>query len=231
MYKSSRKIQAFILGFVIVTTLVLASGCKPGSVHPQGGMWTADDIGGPGGDAPITEDGCISLLNGLDPLWMIENGWDLPCPDMDEDGIENECDVDLTLGEDCNSNGIDDSCEIDSDGDGTIDDCDIDDDDHDDCDIDDDDHDDCDIDDDDHDDDDHDDDDHDDCELHDDDCSVDCQDDCHDDSCDDGHHNDDCYDVDGRKVFICHNGRVLHVNFHAVPAHLNHGDTLGTCED
>jgi hypothetical protein len=59
---------------------------------------------------------------------MFENGWDLPCPDIDGDDIENECDIDITLGEDCNANGIDDLCEVDTDGDDIIDDCDDDDD-------------------------------------------------------------------------------------------------------
>jgi len=120
------RLYLFILGFVAVLAI---AGCKPNSVHPEAGLWTADGLGGSGGTAPYTEDGCISLLNGLDPLWMLENGWDLPCPDMDDDGILNDCDIDLTLGADCDSNGIDDSCEIDSDGDFVIDACDTDDDD------------------------------------------------------------------------------------------------------
>jgi len=232
-----------LIGFGLVAALVFVTGCRPDSVHPEAGLLTADGIGGSGGDAPIREVDCVSLLNGLDPAWMFANGWDLPCPDIDDDGIENECDIDITLGEDCNENGIDDLCEADFDLDGIIDDCD-DDVDGDgipnDCDVDQTFGTDCDE-------DGQDDicqidsdedgtidaceeDDHDNCEDHDDDCDDNCDDDCHDDGCDDGC-GDDCYDDNGRKVFICHNGKTLHVDRHAVSAHLSHGDTLGSCED
>jgi hypothetical protein len=33
-----------------------------------------------------------------------------------------------------------------------------------------------------------------------------------------------------RHVEICHNGRLISVDVHAVPAHLEHGDILGTCD-
>jgi len=240
----ARRVIAFFLGFTIVAALLLSLGCKPGSAHPQAGMWTADDIGGPGGDAPPPAEGCISLLNGLDPVWMFENGWDLPCPDIDDDGIENECDIDITLGEDCNLNGVDDLCEPDFDfddiidacdddvdGDGIPNDCDVDLTFGEDCDEDGQD-DSCQI------DSDEDgtidacEDSHDDCGEHDDNCDYQCDDDCHEDGCDDNDNcGDECYDDNGRKVFICHNGKTLHISRNAVEAHLNHGDTLGTCED
>jgi hypothetical protein len=48
-----------------------------------------------------------------------------PCsPDLDADGIPNDCDIDQTLGPDCDGNGEDDSCQVDTDGDGLIDPCD-----------------------------------------------------------------------------------------------------------
>lgn len=34
-----------------------------------------------------------------------------------------------------------------------------------------------------------------------------------------------------KKIVICHNGRTLRVDEHAVPAHLGHGDTLGPCAE
>ena len=57
---------------------------------------------------------------------------DITClenPDLDGDGIPNECDIDQTMGEDCDSNGALDSCDIaggapDSDQDGVQDACD-----------------------------------------------------------------------------------------------------------
>jgi len=61
------------------------------------------------------------------------------------------------------------------------------------------------------------------------DCSLSC--DCPEEHGDD----DDCEEDEGdnrkdcRKVAICHNGRTIYVNYHAVQAHLNHGDTLGVC--
>ena len=33
----------------------------------------------------------------------------------------------------------------------------------------------------------------------------------------------------GHKVLICHKGRTISVDQHAVPAHLRHGDTTGPC--
>ena len=33
-----------------------------------------------------------------------------------------------------------------------------------------------------------------------------------------------------RKIEICHKGKVISVDVHAVPAHLEHGDLLGSCE-
>jgi hypothetical protein len=33
-----------------------------------------------------------------------------------------------------------------------------------------------------------------------------------------------------RKIEICHNGNIISVDIHAVPAHLEHGDLLGSCE-
>ena len=48
-----------------------------------------------------------------------------PCfNDDDADGIPNDCDIDQTLGLDCDGNGEDDSCQDDTDGDGLIDPCD-----------------------------------------------------------------------------------------------------------
>ena len=44
--------------------------------------------------------------------------------DLDDDSITNNCDIDQTMGEDCDNNGIIDSCQQDSDGDGLIDPCD-----------------------------------------------------------------------------------------------------------
>ena len=46
--------------------------------------------------------------------------------DSDGDGILDDCDIDLTGGKDCDLNGVDDSCQVDADMDGTIDDCDSD---------------------------------------------------------------------------------------------------------
>jgi len=40
----------------------------------------------------------------------------------------------------------------------------------------------------------------------------------------------DIRDGDKSKVFICHNGNSISVSVNAVPAHLAHGDQLGTCE-
>lgn len=36
---------------------------------------------------------------------------------------------------------------------------------------------------------------------------------------------------DGEKVVMCHNGQTIEVAPSAVQAHLDHGDTLGPCED
>ncbi|OUU23007.1 MAG: hypothetical protein CBC13_06615, partial [Planctomycetia bacterium TMED53] len=44
--------------------------------------------------------------------------------DIDGDGVPNDCDIDITGGEDCDMNGEDDSCQTDTDLDGTIDPCD-----------------------------------------------------------------------------------------------------------
>jgi hypothetical protein len=44
--------------------------------------------------------------------------------DLDGDGIPNACDIDQTAGADCDADGQDDSCQADSDSDGTIDPCD-----------------------------------------------------------------------------------------------------------
>jgi hypothetical protein len=30
-------------------------------------------------------------------------------------------------------------------------------------------------------------------------------------------------------TLVCHEGRTMEVNFHAVPSHLKHGDLLGSC--
>ncbi|MAW77398.1 MAG: hypothetical protein CMJ95_08440 [Planctomycetes bacterium] len=46
--------------------------------------------------------------------------------DLDGDGIPNSCDLDLVLGADCDQDGQADSCQLDTDGDGTIDPCDSD---------------------------------------------------------------------------------------------------------
>lgn len=35
----------------------------------------------------------------------------------------------------------------------------------------------------------------------------------------------------GEKVTLCHNGQTIEVDAAAVPAHLEHGDTLGPCEE
>lgn len=49
---------------------------------------------------------------------------------------------------------------------------------------------------------------------------------------DDDHDDDDHDDRnDNRKVYICHNGRTKCVSINAIQAHLNHGDTLGRCND
>lgn len=105
--RKSLRIALVLLGLVIGAAL---AGCKP-----------SNDLQDPPGFIPPCE---VSVLHGLDPVWMFQNGWELPCPDHDNDSILNECDVDLTLGEDCNLNGIDDSCEQDTDLDNIIDDCD-----------------------------------------------------------------------------------------------------------
>lgn len=105
--RKSLRIALVLLGLVIGASL---AGCK-----------NSNDLQDPPGFIPPCE---VSVLHGLDPVWMFQNGWELPCPDHDNDNILNECDVDLTLGEDCNSNGIDDSCELDTDLDLIIDDCD-----------------------------------------------------------------------------------------------------------
>jgi hypothetical protein len=34
----------------------------------------------------------------------------------------------------------------------------------------------------------------------------------------------------GHKIDICHNGHIISVDVHAVPAHLEHGDLLGDCD-
>lgn len=113
--RNSCRILLAIAGFVLVFAL---AGCKVnsgiGSVNDRGQLGSGEGI------APCD----VSLLHGLDPVVMFQNGRPLPCPDHDNDDILNECDVDLTLGEDCNSNGIDDSCEQDTDFDTIIDDCD-----------------------------------------------------------------------------------------------------------
>ena len=49
-----------------------------------------------------------------------------PTADDDADGILNNCDPDQTNGPDCDLNGIDDNCEVDTDADGLIDACDLD---------------------------------------------------------------------------------------------------------
>jgi hypothetical protein len=100
----------------MVLAVSAIAGCKNSGI---GSVNDRSDLGSGEGLDPCD----VSLLNGLDPIWMVQNGWELPCADIDNDGIENECDIDLTLGEDCNENGIDDLCELDSDEDGTIDDC------------------------------------------------------------------------------------------------------------
>jgi hypothetical protein len=42
------------------------------------------------------------------------------------------------------------------------------------------------------------------------------------------HHDQD--GDDGHRVEICHKDKhVIHVDEHAVPAHLDHGDCLGSC--
>lgn len=105
--RKSLRIALVLLGLVIGASL---AGCK-----------NSNDLQDPPGFIPPCE---VSVLHGLDPVWMFQNGWELPCPDHDNDSILNECDVDLTLGEDCNLNGIDDSCEQDTDLDNIIDDCD-----------------------------------------------------------------------------------------------------------
>ncbi len=41
---------------------------------------------------------------------------------------------------------------------------------------------------------------------------------------------DYCHD-NNKKVYVCHNGNTLCVSINAIPAHLEHGDTLGKCDD
>ncbi len=105
MRKSSR-IILFIAGACAVLAL---AGCKP-----------SNDLQDPAGFIPPCE---VSILKGMDPVWMFQNGYKLPCPDHDNDGIPNEEDVDLTLGEDCNGNGVDDLFDIDEDQNGFVDEC------------------------------------------------------------------------------------------------------------
>jgi hypothetical protein len=60
---------------------------------------------------------------------------------------------------------------------------------------------------------------------------------CSDDD-DDDHHGDDDHDDDddddhngNRKIYICHNGKNICVSINAMQAHLNHGDSLGRCDN
>lgn len=69
-------------------------------------------------DAVISNSG--SLPGGT--VWFNESSQF--CFDSDLDGIPNECDIDWTIGEDCDSDGQDDSCQNDQDADGVIDPCD-----------------------------------------------------------------------------------------------------------
>ena len=64
-------------------------------------------------------------------MWIMDVAWDdagFCCggDDLDGDGIPNECDIDQTPGPDCDTNGVLDACQPDSDSDGTIDPCDSD---------------------------------------------------------------------------------------------------------
>jgi hypothetical protein len=54
-------------------------------------------------------------------------------------------------------------------------------------------------------------------------------DDYGDDDDDDGDDDDD--DDEHRKVLICHKGKTKCISINAVQAHLNHGDSLGSCEE
>jgi hypothetical protein len=62
-------------------------------------------------------------------MWIMDVAWDdaglCGCgDDADADGIPDECDIDQTPGPDCDTNGVLDACQPDSDSDGTIDPCD-----------------------------------------------------------------------------------------------------------
>ena len=112
-----RRLVRILVLILMVLAVSAVAGCKVntgiGSVNDRG------DLGSGEGVDPRD----VSILNGMDPVELFQNGWDLPCPDMDGDGIPNEEDVDLTLGDDCNGNGVDDLYDVDADGNGFVDEC------------------------------------------------------------------------------------------------------------
>ena len=68
-------------------------------------------------------DAWVANWNQPNRIWINQGAQ--PCgPDVDVDGIPNECDIDQTQGDDCDGNGEDDNCQVDTDADGTIDVCD-----------------------------------------------------------------------------------------------------------
>jgi hypothetical protein len=73
---------------------------------------------------------CILLLAGCFRGGSSNQGFedghnqDPELSDIDSDGIPNDCDIDQTGGFDCDFDGQDDNCQIDTDSDGTIDPCD-----------------------------------------------------------------------------------------------------------
>jgi formylglycine-generating enzyme required for sulfatase activity len=89
---------------------------------------TASECTDVGGESFTSGESC-SLLdcqpNGMDDLCDLETGVSLDC---NLNNVPDECDIAGSTSEDCQPNGVPDECELDTDGDGDIDDCDGDDD-------------------------------------------------------------------------------------------------------